>query len=263
MKRSAVVLFLLMLCGGLFGQNTDNQYFIFNNVIASDLKVDVNGTLYAIHGSVLTKLRPDNELMLTYDALQYGDITSIDVDNPLKIMLFYRDAAKIVFLDDKLTPIIEPLDLLAHNWQSITLATYVTDNHLWLYDNSTQELIEVDFHLNELSRTRLLLDDFSPTQIFSLRERELVMNNPSTGVVFFDAFGTYLKTISLPTEGEVQVDNSFIHYIEDRHLLSYNYRNLSQNFVKELPFVTKKFALSRQYLYFLTEDNEIEYIKFR
>ena len=67
----------------------------------------------------------------------------------------------------------------------------------------------------------------------------------------------------MPTEGEVQVDNSFIHYIEDRHLLSYNYRNLSQNFVKELPFVTKKFALSRQYLYFLTEDNEIEYIKFR
>lgn len=179
------------------------------------MSLDANGNIYLIHGAILYKLDPDGNLLYQYCNYLLGDIRSVDADNPMKVMVFHYNEAKIVFLDEKLVPIMEPLDLFEKNHNRITLATYSTDNTIWIYDAVLEDLINIDFHLKELSRTHLTLNNLHPNQLFSLQEKKLVMNNPETGVLFFDAFGTYLKTLPIQsTSHTIQVDGNAISYIK-------------------------------------------------
>lgn len=213
MKKATIFLILFSLLGFVSAQIPDFQRTTIESVQGEYVSADPNGNAYVVNGSTLYKVDSTGNLLCTFCNPLWGKISSIDVDNPLKIMLFYYDEALIVFLDEKLTPIAEPLDLFGHDFKNVKLATYSTDNTIWLYDVVLQDLINVNFQLKELSRNHLTLDAFNPNQFFSLQEKQLVMNNPSTGVVFFDAFGTYLKTLPFVNQN-VNVDATHIYYIK-------------------------------------------------
>ena len=51
------------------------------------------------------------------------------------------------------------------------------------------------------------------------------LNNPSTGILVFDLFGTYFKTIPLLNLKSFQVIGDQILYIENNMLMSYNRKN--------------------------------------
>lgn len=217
MKKATIFLILFSLLGFVSAQDFDFQRTTIESVQGDYVSVDPNGNAYVVDGSVLYKVDSAGHPLYTFSNSLWGNISSVDVDNPLKIMLFYYDEALIVFLDEKLTPISEPLDLFEHDFKNITVATYSTDNTIWLYDVVFQDLISVNFQLKELSRNHLTLPSFNPTQFFSLQEKQLVMNNPSTGIIFFDAFGTYLKTLPFVFQ-TVNVDASHIYYIKSNHI---------------------------------------------
>ena len=220
MKKATLFLLLFSFCSFMHAQIRINEFDKdkCNKVEAAtgtSMSLDANGNIYLINGAILYKLDPEGNLLYKYCNYLLGDIRSVDADNPLKVMVFYYNEAKIVFLDEKLVPIMEPLDLFEKNHNRISLATYSTDNTIWIYDAVLQDLINIDFHLKELSRTHLTFDDLHPNQLFSLQEKQLVLNNPETGVLFFDAFGTYLKTLSIQSiDHTVQVDGTTISYLE-------------------------------------------------
>lgn len=169
---------------------------------------DPNGNVYVTNGATLFKLNADGEILFRYTNFQQGNISSIDVDNPLKIMVFYKEASLILFLDEKLVPMMEPLDLFSR-FHNIALATYSTDNTIWLYDEVLQDLINVNFQLDEISRNHLSWEDFHPLRFYSLQEKQLAMCTEES-IYYFDAFGTYLK--QLPFPHVVTVYNSAIDY---------------------------------------------------
>lgn len=197
MKKATAFLILFSFLGFVNAQSIENQCKTIETVKGNAVSVDPNGNVYVVDGSSLYKLDANGTLLFQYSNLLLGDITSIDVENPLKIMLFYYDESMILFLDEKLSPVGEPLDLMANGYMNVKLATYSTDNSIWIYDPVLQDLINVSFKLKELSRSHLNLPSFEPAEFVSSQEKQLVMYNPSTGLAFFDAFGTYLKTLQL------------------------------------------------------------------
>ena len=182
-----------------FAQNDDDCQTV-EGVKGTSVSVDPNGNVYVIDGSTLYKLTQNGSewVKSQYSNFQLGDIASVDVDNPLKIMLFYQDEGMILFLDEKMNPLMEPLNLMDAGMNNISLATYSTDNTIWLYDVVLHDLINVNFQLKELSRNHLSIENFEPTQLISLQEKQLAMDDYMCDVAFFDAFGTYLKTIRVP-----------------------------------------------------------------
>lgn len=254
MKKALLFLLLFSFIASVSAQNSETCHTI-EGVKGSSVAVDPNGNVYVIDGPTLHKLaRNGNELFpYQYSNFQLGDISSVDVDNPLKIMLFYKDEGMILFLDEKMNPLMEPLNLMDAGLNNISLATYSTDNTIWLYDVVLHDLINVNFQLKELSRNHLSLKDFEPTQFISLKEKKLAMYNPATGIAFFDAFGTYLKTIPVRTDaGWCQVDEKCIYFLkydylglgEDKSWLfyQYNYTTLKEELVGDLTCSFEKFA---------------------
>ncbi|MDX1783719.1 MAG: hypothetical protein R3361_06135, partial [Aequorivita vladivostokensis] len=58
---------------------------------------------YFIKDSVIHKQGPDGNFL--FNDLQLGRITSVDIINPLKVVVFFQDTNTVVMLDNKLNEI--------------------------------------------------------------------------------------------------------------------------------------------------------------
>lgn len=200
---------------------------VVESMTGTQLYADPNGNIYLVSGSKLSKLAADGTLLRSYDDSFFGNICSVDVDNPMKIMVFYNESGKIVFLDDRLTPIMEPLDLFANGYSSVHLAAYSTDNLIWLYDNFSQELVCVDFYLKEKLRNNLNVSEFRPSQLLACQEQALLMNNPNDGIYLFDAFGTLVKRIPINMENIMGYSKGRISYVTTDEIGEYDHLSMT------------------------------------
>src|ERR1700761_4863322 len=68
---------------------------------ASDFTVDNVGNIYLLsRDNQLKKLDANGDSVSLYNSVtRFGDISFIDVTNPLKILIYYRDFATIVEVD--------------------------------------------------------------------------------------------------------------------------------------------------------------------
>ena len=229
-----ILLMTLLLCMmGAKAQQPSTPVVIEQS--AQSIAVDPQGNIYAVNDATLNKYAPDGTLLYTYHDNLLGHISSIDVDNPLKIMLFYRDAGFIVFLNDKLSPIGDKVNLFFKGYTTIGLATYSTKNELILYDESNTDLILMDFYFSEKERIHYDFTEFQPIQLTNVNEKITVMQDPRQGVFFFDNFGTFDKNIAITSELPVQIVKDNILYVKDNQLNRYNFQRLDQQQLCEIP----------------------------
>lgn len=107
---------------------------------------DKFGYEYFIKNGVLNK-RQNNELF-EYKNLSFGKITSVDIQNPLKIVVFFEPFNAVVTLDNQLnetqrilfSDLPEPLVLIAMG--------FAAQNKLWGFDRLSQRLLLYDFIKN-------------------------------------------------------------------------------------------------------------------
>jgi len=201
---------------------------ILPQVKADYIAIDIQGNIYCIEDSKLSKYSPEGSLLATFNRYSLGSITTINVSNRMKIMLFYKESGTILFLDDQLSPISEELNLFTKNLYNITLASYSTTNHIWLYNHFTEELLTLDFHLNIIQKYRLDLEDVNPVGLIEIKEKIMVLQHPYAGLLFFDAFGTFIKKIAILTHNPIQIINTTIYYIKDGILEEYDYQKLEK-----------------------------------
>lgn len=228
-----LLLTTLLLCMmGIKAQQPSTPVVI--EQIAQSMAIDPQGNIYAVNDATLYKYAPDGTLLYTYNDNLMGHISSIDVDNPLKIMLFYREAGFIVFLNDKLSPIGDRVDLFNKELTTISLATYSTKNELYLYDESNTDLVILDFYFREKERVHYNFQEFHPTLLKDVNEKMIVMQDAQQGVFFFDNFGTFEKNIAITTEFPVQIIKENILYVKNNQLNSYNYVTLDARMVADI-----------------------------
>ncbi len=155
----------------------------------------------------------------------FGAITSADVNNPLRILLFYRDFGRIVFLDNTLSQNGDPLALEKLGFPMATLAASSFDNGIWLYDQPSFELVRFNNSLEISNRTgnlsQILGIELQPNFILE-KDNRIFLNNPTTGILIFDVFGTFIKTIPVYNLTSFQVADDDIVYFSEASLHAWN-----------------------------------------
>jgi len=204
------------------------------NATADFIKIDPYGNIYAVKESQLSKFSPQGKLLFSYSDLKLGVISSVDVFNPMKIMLFYQDAGKLIFLNEQLTRINEPISLHDANYFTVSLASYSAANQIHLYDNANRYLITLDFNMREISKTPINFPSFNPQKMIELEEKSLAFHDPEAGVYLFDSFGTFNKLIPIITQNPVEVTSELIYYTKNNEMVIYNYKILNSE-TQQLP----------------------------
>lgn len=93
---------------------------------------------YFLKDRVLHKQGADGSFI--FNALQLGRISSVDIINPLKVVVFFQDTNTVVFLDNKLSEIQRLNFNNLPSFMNVSTATNAGNNSLWIFNVDTQQL---------------------------------------------------------------------------------------------------------------------------
>ena len=146
------------------------------------------------------------------DVRRFGKATLVDVSNPLKVLLYYRDFATVVMLDRFLN-LVNTIDLRKQNILQARAIGQSYDNRVWVFDELENKLKKVDEEgklLQETADFRLLFDDAPVPQKLYDENKYLYVYDSLKGVYVFDYFGTIRNIIRIQGWQNLKVTGKYI-----------------------------------------------------
>jgi hypothetical protein len=226
-------------------------------VKAESVATDNLSNIYLLNNDVLQKYDPQGSPLKSYSNKTLGKITTVDASNPMKVVLFYRNFLQIVFLDNTLSQNGDPVSIENLGYPQTQLVCSSHNNGIWIYNLQNFELIRFDQNLQVVSQTgnlmQLLGIELKPNYMVEYNNH-LYVNNPSAGILVFDVFGTYSKTIPLKNIESFQFKEDDIVYYQYGKLNSFNTQTLQQNESALPDTAAISVKLSNKKLYVLQKD---------
>lgn len=229
----------------------------------TDFEVDNLGYIYLLGAQQqIKKLTPEFDSMAVFNDLRhFGKLHSIDVSNPLKVLLFYRDFGSIVILD-RLLNVKTILNLRTAGIVQATAITQSYDNNIWIYDaldNAVKKIDETGRVLTTSPDFRVVFDN--PPQPESLHDfnRFLYAYDPAIGMLVMDYFGAYKNKVSLLGWKNLQGIAQGIAATDDNGLVYYRpgtINILNQPLPKEI-IALNKIRINKRKLYVLDKQNTL------
>ena len=215
--------------------------------------VDNLDNLYVISSTgQVKKFGPKGDSIGVFNGVRaYGNLTAIDVTNPLKPLAFYKDFSTVVILDRFLAS-RSSLSLRKYNVLQPSAIGLSYDNNVWVFDTYDNKLKKIDEAGNLLLQTddfrTLFNQSFAPQKI--INENGFVyLADSASGVFVFDNYGTYKRRLPLKNWNAIDVTNGRIVRINSNAIVVYNPVNFSE----------KSFAFPssfRPYLHSFTTGNK-------
>ncbi len=189
------------------------------------IAIDNLNNVYAVGGAEMWKYDIQGNFQFRYSNKELGSIGSIDVTYPLRPLLLYPDLNYLTILDNTLSDNRGRINLLNYGIGLGVAACASVENHFWIYDAMEFSLVRLNENFKTVTRTgnlaQVLRIEFKPNKMVEFANR-LYVNNPTTGIIVFDIFGTYIKTIPLLDLKSFQVFKDEIVYYTDSTLVRYN-----------------------------------------
>jgi len=225
-----IVFFLIIISSYAFAQG---QYKLVKTL---ELKYDFfttdnQGNIYVVNANELAKYDKTGKQLYKYSNKNLGNIDFVDVSNQLKILLFYKNFTQAVFLDNTLSMSGTPLSFDQMGYQQVQLACTSHNNNIWVYDQQSFSLIRLNAANEETQRTgnlnNLLNIELQPVSMIEY-DNKVFLNNPSTGILIFDIYGTYYKTIPLKQVKSFQPLGDYIYYKSEEKIKAYNIKTTEE-----------------------------------
>lgn len=230
MKKFLLTAIIAMLSICSIAQ-TDTS-FRFIKAIKGDIAaftIDNLDNIYLLSSTnQVKKLNANGDSVAVYNNVKrYGQATLIDVSNPLKVLLYYRDFATIVMLDRFLNE-VNTIDLRKQNILQARAIGQSYDNKVWVYDELDNKLKKVDEEgklLQETPDFRQLFNAApSPQKIFD-QDRYVYLYDSAQAVFVFDYYGTLKNKILIGNWQNFKVTGKYIFGSEDKKLFRYDIGN--------------------------------------
>lgn len=257
-KLTCFVLILFFWCTTSAAQETRFQRVAVIPVKAHGIEIDKLGNVFLYHNEVVEKLGPDGKVVKTDSFNKYGKIHSMDVSNPLKIMVFFEELLQLVFLDNELGVRGSAVELDFLGYPQTVAACISYDNGIWLFDKSTFKLTRLNENLRETNSTSNLMmvigSDINPVKLFE-SNRKLYLTDPEEGVFIFDFYGTYYRKI--PVTGVLSIDyfGSNVYFQTGEKLFVFS-EETSELTEFELPVKNSTYlAVHKNKIYLLSQNN--------
>lgn len=192
-----------------------------------DFTTDNLNKIYLIDNNQVFKLNYNGDTLYTYSNKTLGNISCLDVNNTLRPVLFFKENARIVVTDNTLSAqqnsySLEDLNL----YQTQLIATSLVDNGLWIYDQELFQLIKINKGFERIYESGnleqiLQKENLNPTQIIEHRDY-VYMVCPEHGVLVFDIYGSYVKSVPVLSINEIQIENNTLYYQKENSYYGYN-----------------------------------------
>ena len=228
------------------GEKQDSTFKYLKTIPGSYtyLDVDVLGNIYLItEKNQLKKIRPNGDSLAVFnDVKKFGNPTLLDVSNPLKILLYYKNFSTVVVLD-RFLALRSTINFRNQNIFKIKTLANSYDNNIWIFDEQNVSLKKINDEGNVLSETldlRQLFDTVpSPTQIID-KNNFVYLYDESRGFYIFDYYGSFKNNLPFLNWKHVTVYNNKLMGFVDDNFYSYEINSINLKNYK-LPNIFKDY----------------------
>ncbi len=202
--------------------------FTFNKIIPGEFSyfaVDNLENIYLVNSTdQLKKIYANGDSAGVFNNVRkYGKLFSIDVTNPLKLLLYYKNFSTIVVLDRFLN-VRNTINLGKKNIFKVKAIATSYDNNIWLFDEGDSKLKKIDDNGDVLLETvdfRNLFDTIpSPVQITD-QDGFLYLYDPLRGFYTFDYYGALKNNIPFLHWTNTEVIAKNLYGFDDSSLYQY------------------------------------------
>lgn len=263
MKKIKTILFFLCCCISVAANAQSDSVFQFVNSIKgsfSYFNVDNLDNIYLVtNNNRLKKVNPNGDSVAVFnDVKKYGNPSAIDVTNPLKTLLYYKNYSTVVVLDRLLT-VRNTINFRNQNIFYVNNVTLSYDNYIWIFDEEDFKLKKIDEEGKLLQATidwRTLFDTVpAPVKIID-KNNFVYLYDPEKGFYIFDYYGGFKNRLAFLNWTDVEVNGNTVYGFSNNKLYSYELKSLQLKEYK-LPSFFGKFSSIKAMngkVYLLNED---------
>lgn len=217
--------------------------------------VDEYGNTYIQTKNVFYKLEKDKKYQFT--DLQLGKLTAVDIINPLRITLFYRDMNTVVVVDNRLNEITRINFNTLANFRTVLFARTAKNNSLWIFNTDLQQLELFDYQNQKVT---------SHSPPFSEEITDLQSNfnfawiQLENSVEMFNIYGSFIQEFKIPENTHFQVSDQKMIIQNDE---GFQFLKAMQGEFLNLPISekhVKDFYLNNENLYLYDNKNVYHYL---
>ncbi len=191
---------------------------------------DELGNLYTLRGADLDLYDRDGAHLAHNSINTFGPISRIDAFSSLKPLLFSRTLGQMALLDNTLSVQGAVINLSRNGFPQATLACMGVMSRIWLFDERDLALVRVNEQLQPVASTGRLdqILNFTPQPTYMEEaDGRLYLVDPLHGVLVFDLFGTFVRTLPIVGAQRVQVRDGFVWYVVQSKLQRYDLKTFN------------------------------------
>ena len=234
---------------------------------ADQFEIDRLGNFYFVSQVDVAKYNSDFSEDFQFSFSNRGEISSVDVQQPFRIVVFSKETQSIGLLDNTLSLQNELISLWKRDFSRYSLITSSNyQNRFWGYDESNSQLVLWDENFQEVFRSDYLFNiqpgEWNPCQLIE-KNGQLIVVDSSLGILVFDLFGSLKRNLSIFGILEVSFDGQMVLLRNGNKISIYNQQFLLQSEFT-LPFGSKTIKSVRsvdQNYWILSSDSLYQYKK--
>jgi hypothetical protein len=228
MKKNLTIIVIFLCCAFMPGD------FVLVKTIngsVSFMTSDNLGNLYLVVNNELRKYDSDGTLLKTYSDKAHGSIAFVDVADPLSILLHYKDFRQVLFLDNMLSVkgSAVMLDNLGVLQPTLVCGSY--ESGFWIYDEQEFQLVRFNKDLSISNQSGNIVQltgvEIKPNFLIETGGK-VYLNDSDSGILVFDKYGTYSKTLPFKNLVSFQIADDLLVYFKDSLLSQYNMKTFEQ-----------------------------------
>jgi len=195
-----------------------------------DFRLDPLGNCYYLKSGDIVKLNLRGKEMVRYSMKDIGVPGRFDVNNPMRILVFYPEFAVIRILDNNLIDQSE-VNIRDLGYLQPRVIAGTPDQGIWVYDEINGELAKIDTRLKSeaLSVDLVQLLGRRPMPAEMTANQQWIVMNEGNEALVFDQFGTKIKAISTPKPPVmIQLEENILLIGTEDGIQEYHLRLLSE-----------------------------------
>ncbi|HRP59585.1 MAG TPA: hypothetical protein PK833_04765 [Vicingus sp.] len=249
----------ILTCFLWLNANAQNEPLIFK---VRFFTTDQTGSYYEITSNQIFKTGKNGQRQFTYSNNILGEISSVDVSNPMKIIVFFKEFSKVVVLDNTLTEQGGVLDLNEVSLEETSLVCSSYNNGVWYYNPIKYQLTRIENTTNitntSANISTLLNINIQPNFLVEFNNK-VYLNDPTNGILVFDIYGTYIKTIPIFGLTSFQVKEKYLLYVNQQgNIETYDFFTLEKTVYKPLQYSNIKMVrIENKTIYIINSKNEL------
>jgi len=153
---------------------------------------------YYINNNILYKQTKSK--LFSYSNISLGKITTVNIQNPFKLIIFYQDFNAVMIVDNNLNELTEKIDFTKETlFNNVQYVTGSSQNNIWLFADDNKLHLYDYRNLSEQTQTQALTfyeEDYIPKTIISTYKNVWILSN--AGVMQFNEYGNFIDSFEKP-----------------------------------------------------------------